>query len=59
MFQWLRAEQESTKSLLVANRALQSSVDQGESHLKAARVRYETLRSQFVFKTATSIWMGI
>jgi hypothetical protein len=45
MLQRLIAEQESTKSLLVANRALQSSVDQSEGHLKAARVRCETLQS--------------
>ena len=45
MFQRLIAEQESTRCLLVANRALQSSVDQSEGHLKAARVRYETLQS--------------
>jgi hypothetical protein len=45
MLQRLIAEQESTKSLLIASRALQSSVDQSEGHLKAARVRCETLQS--------------
>ena len=49
MLQRLLAEQESTKSLLVANRALQSSVDQSEGHLKAARAHCVTLQSQASF----------
>lgn len=43
------AEQESTKSLLVANKILQSSIDQSEDHLKAARAHCETLQSQVSF----------
>jgi len=49
MLQRLVAEQESTKSLLVANRTLQSSVDQSEGHLKAARAHCETLQSHVSF----------
>lgn len=49
ILQRLIAEQESTKSLLVANKALQSSVDQSEGHLKAASVRCETLQSHVLF----------
>ena len=45
MLQRLIAEQESTKSLLVANKALQCSVDQSEGHLKAPRVHCETPKS--------------
>lgn len=49
MLQRLLAEQESTKSLLVANRTLQSSVDQSEGHLRAARANCETLQSHVSF----------
>ena len=49
MLRWLIAEQESTKSLLVANKALQSSVDQSQGHFREARVRCETLQNHVSF----------